>query len=171
MAARLGRQLGALKVLSGIDQVILSKLDMEPVFHMVLARIRELTSAGFAGDRRARGGVRRRGTSLFPEGRHDGNLEMTRIRLDPHALQELADRQEGFWLDDADSLRRSLPCLAFQDSPRVFILPILAAGELCAFGFLELDDAEDLPQDVLVHLRDLGDRVGVALSQPHATSS
>ncbi len=164
MAARLGRQLGALKVLSGIDQVILSKLDMDPVFHMVLARIRELTSAGFAGIVVLEAASAGEARVYFLRGGHDGNLEMSRIRLDPQALQELDDRQGGFWLDDAGSLRRSLPCLAFQNSRRVFILPILAAGKLCAFGCLDLAEAGDLPQDVLAHLTDLGDRVGVALS-------
>ena len=49
MAERLGSQLGTLKVLSNIDRVILSKLDIDPVFSIVLARIRKLTSANFAG--------------------------------------------------------------------------------------------------------------------------
>ena len=48
MAARVGRQLDTLKVLAGIDQVILSRAGIDPVFGLVLAHILELTPARFS---------------------------------------------------------------------------------------------------------------------------
>ena len=164
MAARLGRQLGALKTLSQIDQVILSNLDMAPVFHQILSRILNITSARFVGIvlLEAATAVEARVHFLSPE--HPESPQIARIRVTAAVLQKLASRPEGYWLDDADSVRRYLRCPEPHVSERVFILPIRAGKDLCAFGCLEPADSNDFPPDVLSQLRDLGDRVGVALS-------
>jgi diguanylate cyclase (GGDEF)-like protein len=165
MAARLGRQLGTLKVLSSIDQVILSRMDIDPVFGMALARIRELTPDADAAiivlEAVATGQAR-----LYRLGSgQQGNLvEMKRAHLDPQELDRLVDRPEGFWLDRAHSLTRSLPQPAGEGRQRLFILPILEGGNLRALTCLAFSQSCSLADDVLIHLRELGDRLGVALS-------
>lgn len=165
MAARLGMQLGTLKVLSSIDQVILSRLDIDPVFGMALARIRELTPAGHAAivvlEAVATGEARlyRLGT-----GPQDTLVEMSRARVDSRELQNLANRPEGFWLDSADGLAHSLPQPAGKDRQQLFMLPILDGGNLRAFTCLGFSEQCALADGVLIHLRELGDRLAVALS-------
>ena len=164
MAERLGSQLGTLKVLSNIDQVILSRSDIAPVFSIVLARIRELTSANFAGIvvlEKSEGGEAQ---IYFLQAGHDPNMEMERIRVKAEALQEFAGRDKGFWLNDTESLQRYIHQPGFKITGHLFILPILAAGNLSAFICLEFKNVEDLPAHMLAHLRDLGDRIGVAMS-------
>lgn len=164
MAARLGRQLGALKILSRIDQVILSNLDMEPVFREVLTRVCEITSARLAGIVVLEPASADEAQIHFLNPESSGALQIARIRLAANVLEELAAHPEGYWLDDAASVRSYLRCPEFHLSPRVFILPIRAGGDLRAFGCLEAGDSCEFRQDVLTHLRDLGDRIGVALS-------
>jgi diguanylate cyclase (GGDEF)-like protein len=164
MAARLGRQLGTLKVLSRIDQVILSKLDIDPVFGLALARIQDLTPAGFVGiivlEAAVAGEAR---LYILAAGHHD-SAEMSRIRVVPEEVQKFAERPEGFWLDAANTLTRYLLQPAGQARQRFFMLPILDRGSLCAFTCLGFADTGALADDVLAHLRELGNRVGVALS-------
>ena len=49
MAGRLGRQHGAFKVLSSIDQAILTRRDIDPVINIVIKRIQQMNSAEPAG--------------------------------------------------------------------------------------------------------------------------
>lgn len=162
MAGRLGSQLETLKVLSNIDQVILSKLDIDPVFNLVLQRVRKLTSASFAGivvlEKSAAEEAR---VYLLQAGE---DMQTGRIRVYPESLQQFAARDKGFWLDDAASLRDYIHEPGFKLAGPLFILPILAEGALSAFFCLEFKTAGDLAPHLLIHLRDLGDRVGVALS-------
>ncbi len=164
MAERLGNQLGTLKALSNIDQVILSRLDINPVFSIVLARIRKLTSANFAGIVVLEKPVAGEARIYFLQAGHDPDMEMSRIRVNAESLQEFAGRDKGFWLDDSGSLQHYIHQPGFQIAGQLFILPILAEGTLSAFICLEFKNTEDLPPHMLIHLRDLGDRIGVAMS-------
>ena len=164
MAARLGRQLDTLKVLSSIDQAILSKLDIDPVFELVLARIRELAPAGFAQivvlEPAASGEGR---MYALAAGRH-GSPEMSRIRVAPHLLQKIVEHPDGFWLEAAEATALHPPQRHGTLRPRFFVLPIVEREKLCAFACLELAEGAQPADDVLVALRDLCDRIGVALS-------
>jgi len=164
MAERLGSQLGTLKVLSNIDQVILSKLDIDPVFSIVLTRIQKLTSANLAGIVVLEKSVAGEARIYFLQAGHEPNMEMSRIRVNAERLQEFAERDMGFWLDDSESLQHYILQPEVQIAGPLFILPIRADGILSAFICLEFKNNEDLPPHVLIHLRDLGDRIGVAMS-------
>lgn len=164
MAERLGSQLGTLKVLSNIDQIILSKLDIDPVFSIVLARIRKLTSASFAAIIVLEKSMSGEARIYFLQAGHDTNMESSRISVNAERLQEFAGREKGFWLDDAGSLQHYIPQPGFQITGKLFIQPILAEGSLSAFICLEFKSTGDLPPRMMTHLRDLGDRIGVAMS-------
>ena len=164
MAERLGSQLGTLKVLSTIDQIILSKSDMDPVFSIVLARIRKLTSANFAGivvlEKSTAGEAR----FYYLQAGVGPSMEMKRIQVNTEQLHEIAMRDKGFWLDNAESLQHYIDQTGFQISGQLLIQPILAEGTLSAFICLEFKNTVNLPPQMLAHLRDLGDRIGVAIS-------
>ncbi|KXS33804.1 MAG: Diguanylate cyclase/phosphodiesterase [Candidatus Gallionella acididurans] len=164
MAERLGSQLATLKVLSEIDQVILSNLNMDAAFTIVLVRIRKLTDANFAGivelEKSAAGEAR----IYSLQAASNPNLEMSRIRVNIEKLQEFSERDKGFWLDNSESLLNYIPQPGFQIAGQLFILPILTDGTLIAFLCMGFKNTRDLPPSLLIHLRDLGDRIGVAMS-------
>jgi diguanylate cyclase (GGDEF)-like protein len=162
MAARLGRQLDTLKVLSRIDQVILSKVDVDPVFALALTEIGALTPAGSAvivvPESAAAGEAR--AYRLAADGQ-----QISRITVAPPLLSRIAARPEGLWLDAADAA--ALKCALEAGAGRggsLFVLPIMDRGNVCAFTCLALADPAPLADAVLAPLRELCDRVGVALS-------
>jgi len=164
MAERLGSQLGTLKVLSNIDQVILSKLDIDPVFGIVLARIRQLTSANFAGIVVLEKSVAGEARIYFLQAGHGPDMEMSRIRVNAERLQEFAGKDKGFWLDDSGSLQHDICQPGIQIAEKLFILPILTEGNLGAFFCVEFKNVGDMPPHMLIHLQDLAGRIGVAMS-------
>lgn len=164
MAGRLGNQLGTLKVLSDIDRVILSKLDLEPVLNIVLARIRKLTSGGFCGiavlDAPGDGAAR----LYFIQPGLDSAMGSGRITIDSESLQEFARLEQGCWRDSTAALRQSLRQSAHRIEGPLFVLPVFTEETLRALICLEFADSDEPPSHVLTHLRDLGDRIGVAMS-------
>ena len=164
MAERLGSQLGTLKVLSNIDQVILSNLNMDAAFTIVLVRIRKLTDANFVGIVELEKSVAGEARIYSLQAVSNPNLEMSRIRVNIEKLQEFSGRDKGFWLDNSESLLNYIPQPGFQIAGQLFMLPILTDGTLIAFICLGFKNTRDLPLSLLIHLRDLGDRIGVAMS-------
>jgi diguanylate cyclase (GGDEF)-like protein len=79
-------------------------------------------------------------------------------------LQEFSGRDKGFWLDNSESLLNYIPQPGFQIAGQLFMLPILTDGTLIAFICLGFKNTRDLPPSLLIHLRELGDRIGVAMS-------
>jgi diguanylate cyclase (GGDEF)-like protein len=164
MASRLGNQLGALKVLSSIDQAILEKSNSDRVFEIVLLRIRKLGAQGFIGivlPDKDRSGEARVYYLEPGEGQHTA---MKRITVDASALQEISARADGFWLNAKDALYRSMLQTPFTPAEHYFILPMLAEGSLYAFMCVEFSSRQELQPPVQTQITDLGDRIGVALS-------
>jgi diguanylate cyclase (GGDEF)-like protein len=164
MSSRLGSQLGTLKALSSIDQVILTKQDIDPAFEIALTRIRTLVTAGFLGIVVLDDAAASEARIYFLRAGKTGKLEMNRISVVTEALQGLLARADGYWLESTNNLRHYILQPEFQLTGKIFILPILADGTLSAFICVELNNANDLPPHILTQLRDLGDRIGVALS-------
>ena len=164
MTSRLGNQLGTLKVLSSIDQVILAKMNIDPVFEIVLPRIRKLGVAGFIGiivpDQDATGEAR----VYFLGPGQDQHIEMSRVSVDAPALREFTAKVNGFWLERTEALSRYIFRMPSVPTGPCFILPIISEGSLHAFICLEFANQEDLLPSVQMQVKDLGDRIGVALS-------
>ena len=167
MAGRLGRQLGAFKVLSSIDQEILTRRDIDPVINIVLKRIQQINSAAPAGVAilEATGSNQARAYTF------DNNeviaLKMSRVSINKQDIQELIENQKGFWLKDNTISRSYFSGLRSEANSKerycIFILPIFFSGNLYAIIWIQFTNRE-LSKDILAHLRELGDRVGVALS-------
>ena len=169
MSTRLGSQLGTLKALSSIDQVILTKQDIDPAFEIALTRIRSLIDAGFVGIVVLDDAAAREGRIYFLRSGQTISTDMKRISVVTEALQALPARTDGYWLDGTNNLQQYIQQPEFRLAGKIFILPILADGTLRAFICVELHNANDLPQHMQIQLRDLGDRIGVALSAKSRT--
>ena len=163
MSARLGSQLGTLKTLSSIDHIILTKNDIDPVFEIALARIRTIVPVGFLGIAVLDDAASEARIHFLRSGQTSGS-EMNRISVFAEALQELGAQTEGCWLDGENDLKHYMLLPELQLTGNICILPIMAEGRVSAFICIEVDNRNDLPQPMLIQLRDLGDRIGVALS-------
>lgn len=163
MVARLGSQLGILKALSSIDQIILTKQDIEPVFEIALTRIRTIIPTGFLGIAVLDDAVACEARIYFLHPGQSSSIKMSRISVVAEAMRELRAHADGYWLD-AGSLKKYMLLPELQLTGQVFIIPILAEGSVNAFICAEVNNRNDLPQHVLIQLRDLSDRIGVALS-------
>jgi diguanylate cyclase (GGDEF)-like protein len=156
MSARLGRQFKALETHADIDAVVLSSVDLSRVADIVLQRMAELVPAD-------------RHFLLLGEGVSDGRLRIhTRGRdgLDGRLVAISpadADRLLATGADggSADGRIEALSCLP---AGRLYALPISVRGQLA--GALVLGyDAERAPDEEARRLlRDLGDRVAVAVA-------
>lgn len=164
MSARLGSQLGTLKTLSSIDQIILTNHDIYPVFEIALARIRTIFSTGFLGIAVLDDAAALEARIYFLSSGQTSGIAMNRISVVTEALQELGEQTEGCWLDGTNNLKHYMLLPELQLAGQIFILPILAEGRVSAFICVEVNNRNDLPQHMLIQLRDLGDRIGVALS-------
>jgi diguanylate cyclase (GGDEF)-like protein len=164
MASRVGSHLGTLQVLSRIDQVILAKADIDPIFEIVLPRIRKLGATGFIGivvpDKDATGAAR----IYFLGPGQDNKIEMNRITIEASLLPNLAAQADGFWLDSPEAIERYCLLTPLTTTAKYFILPTIAEGSLNAFVCLEFFAHEQLLPDVRTQIKDMCDRIGVALS-------
>ena len=167
MAGRLGRQHGAFKVLSSIDQAILTRRDIDPVINIVIKRIREMNSAEPAGITILETSEIGKAKAYTFDNEEVIALKMTRVSLADQDIQELVENPEGIWFTSSDKLRSYFPNLVSQsnrkESPNIYALPIFYNGDLYAAIWMQFSNKE-LAKDILPHLRELGDRVGVALS-------
>ena len=145
MSARLGRQFNSLAAHAEIDAVILSGVDLPRVIAIVLQRMAELVPA-------------QRYHLLLAE--HEADCI--------YAVHSAAGRSE-LELPDAE-VRRLLAApggaqgLHGIDGHRVFALPIILRNALAGVLALTYDDERQPGPDEILALRDLADRVAVALA-------
>ena len=160
MSKRLGRQFSALSAHAEIDAVILSSADVPQVASIVLRRMAELVgadkhllllaSAGTAGTYR-----------VHTTGAEGDWLDGQEVMLPEVDAAQLLAAPEGMRL--AGDGRSALAGLAGLRTRHAFALPISTDGALAGALILAyLVDRVPDADDVLV-LRDLGDRIAVAL--------
>ena len=167
MAGRLGMQHGAFKVLSSIDQAILTRRDIDPVINIVIKRIQELNSADPAGITIIETSEIGKAKAYTFDSDKTIALKMTRVSLAEQDIQELVENPEGLWFASTDKLRSYFPGSVNESTRKensdICALPIFYSGDLYAAIWMQFSNKE-LAKDILPHLRELGDRVGVALS-------
>ena len=163
MAGRLGRQHGAFKVLSSIDQEILTRHDIDPVINIVLQRIQKINSAEPAGVTVLETNGADQARSYTYDNNEITTTEMNRITVEEKDIQELTDNSKGFWLSKNSISRSYLSDYNKKSNQNIFILPIFIGKKLYAIIWIQFKNKE-LSKDIFIHLRELGDRVGVALS-------
>ena len=167
MAGRLGRQHGAFKALSKIDKAILTRRDIDPVINIVIKRIQEMNSAEPAGITILEANEIGKAKAFTFDNSEVIALKMTRVSLVEQDIQQLVENPEGLWFTNTERLSSYFPD-SVKDSTRkenseICTLPIFYNNDLYAAIWMQFSNKE-LAKDMLPHLRELGDRVGVALS-------
>lgn len=150
MSQRLGRQFSAMHAHSEIDSVILSTKDLTQVATIVLKRIGEIAQAD-------------RYWLLLPQPGSDDRFIVFRagdevLSERPTLLLPYAERQR---LADAAAGASTLAGLA---EPHLFALPVLFGSALGGAVVLAYDSPRQPDDEEIALLRDLADRVAVAIA-------
>ena len=160
MSERLGRQFHALGALAQIDSVILSKVDIDRIVAIVLGRMKEAVSADWRllllAEPGASGSYRAHALDRDP-----GVLDAEPIVLRREEVARLVAAPEGMPIDPA---ARAFAAFAGLGARSLFAMPIVLNGDLSGLIALGYRDARVPDHDELRLLRDLGDRVAVALA-------
>jgi len=163
MAAQLGRQFDALKMLSKIDRAILSELDMDRIVEDVLLSLKESLKASCASiaviDHDAPENVR---AYMITDGGAQPPVERCVLPVD--ARHTLRANPAGLWMS-ADAAHRAMPgCLERMHAHHFFTLPIIWKDRLFGVLCLGYPAPAALSEEDMSYIRDYADRVGVALS-------
>lgn len=164
MSDRLGRQFHALGTLAQIDAEILSKVDIDRVVAILPARIKEVAQADWRmvllAEANASGAFRIRVADAQAAAMHQQI-----VTLPGPEIAHLNESPNGVWLDGGpgrSALAGALACLAAR---RLFVMPIVLHGRLAGMIVLGYHGDSSAPsEDEARLLRDLGDRVAVALA-------
>jgi len=164
MASRLGRQIGAMRALSEIDQDILSHLDMGQIVVRVQARLLALLPNAVVGvivfDRMSTD----LGTAYLRQST-DAQPTQIQVALDARHRVDLARYRDGIWLDvDGPDVPSFVTLQAQFGSSHCFVLPVAWRGELHGALVIGMRGQQHINDELIQQARDLGDRVGVALA-------
>ena len=164
MASRLGNQIGAMRALSGIDQEILSHLDLQQIIARVQARLLELLPNAVVGVTMFDNLSTQSGTACL---RRKADSQPTRvdIPIDTWYLAECAKHRDGCWLAvDGPQAPSLLAPYAQFGASQCFVVPIFWRSEIRGAMGLGVADQCDVDDELIQQARDLGNRIGVALA-------
>ncbi|MEO8839070.1 MAG: EAL domain-containing protein [Herbaspirillum sp.] len=163
MAQRLSNQIGAIRALSAIDQEILSHLDVAQIILRVHARILEiLPQAGV--------NIMVSDTSTGDVGtiyiRRTAEVQISQIQLPWEArdLAVLMHCRDGVWFDANTADVPSQAARAGLGAMDCYVLPIFWRDQIDAVIVVGVDPSKRLNDNWTGQVRDLGNRVGVALA-------
>ncbi|MCL4801249.1 MAG: EAL domain-containing protein [Burkholderiales bacterium] len=162
MSARLGRQFHALDALASIDAEILSKVDLDRIVSILLGRMKAVVDADWRLVLLAEDA----GSGVFRPRSDDAaglNLQQS-IELPPEEAVRLAGAPDGVALgrpQDSDPLARPF---ADTGAASLFAVPIALDSALAGVIVLGYREERTPTVDEVRLVRDLGDRVAVALA-------
>jgi diguanylate cyclase (GGDEF)-like protein len=164
MSDRLGRQFHALGTLAQIDAEILSKVDIDRIVAILPARIKEVAQADWRmvllAEANVSGAFRIRVADTQATAMHQ-----QMVTLPGPEIAQLNDSPNGVWLDGGAGRSALAGALASLAARRLFVMPIALHGRLAGMIVLGYrGDANAPSEDEARLLRDLGDRVAVALA-------
>ncbi|WP_114968145.1 putative bifunctional diguanylate cyclase/phosphodiesterase [Rhodoferax ferrireducens] len=164
MAGRLGRQIGAMRALSGIDQDILSHLDIGQVIARVQARLLEILPKAVIGVIVFDSKSTELGTAYLRQ-TTDALAMQVQLPLEARHLVDLAQYRHGVWLEvDGSDVPGFVSMQARFGPSHCFVLPIAWRGEVHGALVIGMRDHQGINDELIQQARDLGDRVGVALA-------
>jgi len=164
MAARLGQQIGTMRALSEVDQEILSRVDMTQIIDRVQERLQKLWPNAVTGvvvfDQQAADF----GIVHLDSGKNGVRAKLP-TKIEPWLLNRLARDYDGAWFDVGGSdLPDFLNMVAESGAKRILILPIFWHDKVNGMLVLGLLEQGKFDQELIKQARDLGNRVGVALT-------
>lgn len=164
MAGRLGRQIGAMRALSEIDQEILSHLDIEQIIARVHARLLEILPKAVVGVIVFDHISADFGTAYLRRNT-DAQPTQVQVPLETRHLVDFALYRDGVWLDvDGPDVPSIVSMQASFGASHCFVLPIVWRSEVRGALVIGVVDQQDIHDELIEQARDLGNRVGVALA-------
>jgi diguanylate cyclase (GGDEF)-like protein len=161
MSARLGRQFGALRVLARIDRLILSKPEVDRVLETALEHLHEIVASDSASVALIGEGGALRLWQRGPQRRESGRARVTTLDTGAHALVQHAT--EIVSLRGEALAQSGLAGLLPGEISQAILLSVRRLDEPRALIALGWRAPTELAPETLDHLRELGDRVAVAL--------
>ena len=164
MANRLGRQMGAMRALSGIDQEILSQLDIEQIIARVQARLLEILPTAVIGVIVFDQVGAHFGTAYL---RHNADLQtvQAQVPLESPSVVDFARYRDGTWLDvHGSEVPGFISMQASFGATRCFVLPIFWRSEVLGTLVIGVGNQQAISDELIEQARDLANRVGVALA-------
>ena len=164
MASRLGSQIGAMRALSEIDQGILSHLDIKQIIERVHGRLLEILPKAVVSVIVLDHTSANRDTACLWQSAN-AQLNQVQVPFDPRNRADFVRWRNGMWLavDEPD-----VPdFVAMQSSLGVshcLVIPIIWRNEVDGALLVGLADQKDINNELIEQVRDLGNRVGVALA-------
>ena len=163
MSERLGRQFHALEALAQVDSVLLSKVDIDRIAAIVLGRMREVAHADWRALLLADGA----GTGTFKAHtieRAPTSWYADAIELPDALVGRLLAAPRGLTLDAAELAHSDLAAPAGAPRGNVLAVPVVLEGRLAGLIVLGFPDGRAPVDDEVSLLRDLADRLAVALA-------
>ena len=163
MSERLGRQFHALEALAQVDSVLLSKVDIDRIAAIVLGRMREVAHADWQALLLADGAVPGSFKAHTIE-RAPASWYADAITLPDALVERLLAAPRGLTLDAAELAQPDPAAPAGTSRGNVLALPVTLEGRLAGLLVLGFPGGEAPVDDEVSLLRDLADRLAVALA-------
>jgi len=164
MANRLGRQIGAMRALSEIDQKILSHLDIGQIIARVQTRLLEILPKASVGVV-----VFEQISAVFGTAylRRDADAQTVQIQvpLEIPSLVDFSHHRDGLWSDvNGPEVPGFVSMHANLGANRCFVLPIIWRDGVRGALVIGVADQQLVNDELIAQVRDLGNRVAVALA-------
>ena len=164
MALRLGRQIGAMRALSEIDQEILTRLDVEQVVERVHTRLCELLPNSGRGVIVYDGVSDGVATAYLRQ--HGPLTQRRKMQFDAAQLAAAVPGRAGRWIVHAAmehlAARHELDSL-FGET-QTFAVPVLWRERICGMLVIGAATVLDVDAEISRQLSGLGDRVAIAMA-------
>jgi diguanylate cyclase (GGDEF)-like protein len=163
MSERLGRQFHALEALAQVDSVLLSKVDIDRIAAIVLGRMKEVAHADWRALLLADGAAPGQFKAHTIE-RAPASWYRDAIALPDGLVERLLAAPRGLTFDAQELTEAGEPAPAGAPRGKVLGLPIALDGRLAGLIVLGFPGDRAPAEDEVSLLRDLADRVAVALA-------
>ena len=163
MASRLGRNMGAMRALSAIDHEILSGLDIEQIIARVQARLLQILPQAVVSVVVFDHASAHSGRAYLRDNAHAHALQI-QVPLETPSLMDFVRFRDGTWIDAHGPAAPSFVSMQARfGAIRCFVLPIVCRTEVSGALVIGVFDQQTLSDELIEQVRDLGNRVGVAL--------
>jgi len=164
MARRVGQQMDALRALSGIDQEILSHLDIQQIVELVQARLLALLPKAVVCVLVVDHQLPDLGTAYLQR-TNDALPTKVALQLDSQDLASCVRYRDGAWLAVTEpDVPRFVAITADLGAAHCFVISIFWRNEVCGALGIGVADRTEVTPELIEQAHDLAKRVGVAFA-------
>lgn len=164
MANRLGKQFNTLSALSNVDRQILSSLDIDDVFEVVLRGIVKIAPCDGVALTVVDCDSQEKARTFFVDDESHESLTIERIQLHSNDLSSFLANRNGLTLSRTTPPKPYLRCLHRGGAQSFFALPIISKEAVVGIISLGFVDEASLEQETIDQIRDFAGRIAVAMS-------